>query len=108
MNDGSITNPPDLTVCNGWTKISGSNYIYNTRSSGKVGINTTRPQRALEVVGYNTPWRIKFGTTTSTGTVYGANRIYSNGILRFLTAYNTDEIATFHRIDNYDDPINAT
>ncbi len=37
----------------------------------------------------------------------GANRIYCNGLFRFLSTHYTDEIATFHRIDNYDDPINA-
>ena len=107
LNYGSITNSPDLTLYNGWTKISGTNNIYNTGSYGKVGINTTTPQGALEIVGYNNSYRIKFGTTLSTGTPLGANRIYSNGLFRFLSTYYTDEIATFHRIDNYDDPINA-
>ena len=83
-----------------------SNNIY--LAYGKVGINTITPQGALEVVGYNYPYRIKFGTTLSNGVVSGANRIYSNGLFRFLSAYYTDEIATFHRIDNYDDPLNAT
>ncbi len=57
--------------------------IYNTGGYGKVGINTTTPQGALEIFGYNNSYRIKFGTTLSTGTPYGANRIYSNGLLDF-------------------------
>ena len=108
LNYGSIINPPDLTPYNAWTKVSGTTNIYNTGSSGKVGINTTEPQGALEVVGYINPYRIKFGTTLSNGTAYGANRIYCNVLFRFLSTYYTDEIATFHRIDNYDDPINST
>ncbi len=56
----------------------------------------------------NNSYRIKLGTILSTGTRYGANRIYCNGLFRFLSTHYTDEIATFHRIDNYDDPIHAT
>ena len=108
LNYGSVINPPDLTLYNGWTKITGTTHIYNTGSSGKVGINTTTPQGALEVVGYlNNSWKIKFGTSLSNGVNYAANRIYCNTLFRFLSADNTDRIATFHKTDNYDDPINA-
>jgi len=69
---------------NFWKKDISNNNI--SLSYNKVGINTTTPQGALEVVGYNNTYRIKFGTTLSTGTPYGANRIYSNGLFRFLSA----------------------
>ena len=59
LNYGSIINPPDLTPYNAWTKITGTSHIYNTGSSGKVGINTTNPQGALEIAGYVNPYKIK-------------------------------------------------
>ena len=83
LNYGSIINPPDLTQYNGWTKLTGTTNIYNTGSSGKVGINTTNPQGALEIAGYVNPYKMKFGTTLSNGTIYGANRIYCSGYLGF-------------------------
>ncbi len=58
-------------------------------------------------MGNNNRYRIKFGTTISTGIPFGANRICSNGVIIFWSTYYTDEIATFHRIDNYDIHINA-
>jgi hypothetical protein len=101
----SVDASNNLTLNTNFWKKDISNNI--SLSYNKVGINTTTPQGALEVVWYINTYRIKFGTILSTGTVYRANRIYSNGLFRFLSAYYTDEIATFHRIDNYDDPINA-
>ncbi len=61
-------------------------------------------------MGYNNSYRIQFGTKLSTGTPYGANITYSNGEIRFLSTYYTDsdEKATFHRMDHYDDPVHAT
>ncbi len=46
LNYGSLTNPADLTLYNGWTKISVTTHILNTGSYGKVGFNTTTPQGA--------------------------------------------------------------
>ncbi len=71
-------------IYHAWTKIGGTNNICNTGNSGKVGINTVAPQGALEISGYNNSYKIKFGTTLSTGVPLGANQIYSNGVLKIF------------------------
>ena len=49
LNYSSITNPPDLTVYNAWTKVTGTNNIYNTSlSNGNVGIGLINPTGRLE------------------------------------------------------------
>jgi hypothetical protein len=76
--------------------------------AAKVGVKTITPHGALKISGYNNTYKIKFGTTLSTGMPLGANQIYCNGLFRFLTANAlTDKIATFHKIDNYDDSIST-
>ena len=69
------------------------------------------PQSALEIRGTSNYNKIKFGATTSTGGVYCANRLYTTAPVRFLSTFNTstgNEIGSFWKIDNYDDPVNAT
>jgi hypothetical protein len=67
LNYNSFTNPPDLTLYNGWTK--SGNDIYNTLQSGKVGIGLTNPTGKLEF-NYNYPsgtftnFYLKFGHET--------------------------------------------
>ncbi len=50
LNYGSIINPPDLTLYNAWTKITGTNNIYNTSLiTGNIGIGFTNPKALLEL-----------------------------------------------------------
>ncbi len=67
LNYVRIANPSDLTQYNAWTKVSGTSNIYNT-TNGKVRINITTPQAALEIIGYNDNlYKVKFDTILSTG-----------------------------------------
>jgi hypothetical protein len=106
LNYGSITNPPDLTLYNAWTKVTGTNNIYNTsyNNNGLVGINTNTPTGTLELNMDNT-YKIKFGHRD----VWAVNHIFTNWFFRFLTAYTaSNEIAYFGYVDSYDNPINRT
>ena len=83
LNYNSFTNPPDLTLYNGWTK--SGNDIYNTSQSGKVGIGLTNPTGKLEF-NYNYPsgtftnFYLKFGHETK----YAFNSIFCNYYYRFI------------------------
>ena len=67
INYFKVDTSNNLSLSDTFWKKDVSNNIYLTY--GKVGINTTTPQGALEIVGYNYPYRIKFGTTLSNGVV---------------------------------------
>ena len=108
LNYGSITNPPDLTVYNAWTKVTGTNNIYNTSfSNGNVGIGLINPTGRLEL--YNYPGfndiRLKIGHADR----WGPNHLFCNAFYRFLTSYTlSNEVAYFGYVDSYDNPVNRT
>jgi len=56
LNYGSITNSPDLTLYDGWTK--SGNALYTTNLTGFVGIGTSTPNQ------YNTAYKLKIYTPT--------------------------------------------
>ncbi len=102
LNYGSITNPPDLTLYNGWTKISGTSNIYNT-TLGNVGIGINNPLGTLEIAGYNGwAYKLKFGHINR----WSTNQLFCTNYFRFLST--TDPIAYFGYVDSYDDPVNRT
>jgi hypothetical protein len=109
LNYSSITNPPDLTQYNAWTKLTGADDIYNTSlSNGKVGIGLTNIKGILELTGDSiTNIRLKFGNKNTSN--FAVIQVFSTWFFRFLTAYTaSNEIAYFGYVDSYDDPINRT
>ena len=97
LNYGSIINPPDLTPYNAWTKITGTNDIYNT-NSGNVGIGII-PTSPFEI--YRVGWKIKWGNIN---TNFGCNKAVCNGPFRLYSVPLSNIITTFHDITDYDTP----
>jgi len=86
LNYGSITNPPDLTQYNAWTKVTGTSRIYNTDlSNGRVGIGLITAGSMLELTGdFLANTKIKFGSKNIRN--WAVNQIFSNAFFRFLIA----------------------
>jgi hypothetical protein len=76
----TLSNLPDLTLYNGWTK-SGNDIYTTSLTSGKVGIGITNPTGAIEF--YDTKSKLKLGHETR----FALNQFFSTSYLRFLTSY---------------------
>ncbi len=79
-----------LALYNGWTKISGTNNIYNTAlTSGNVGIGINNSLGTLEIGGYNSGVnKLKFGHINR----WSTNQLFCTTYFRFLST--ADSIAS--------------
>ena len=78
LNYGSITNPPDLTVYDTWTKVTGTTNIYNTAlTTGNVGIGTNEPLSLLHLntTTYSKPLLILNAGIPYAGTARGIGQV---------------------------------
>ena len=111
VNYNTLSNLPDLTVYNGWTK--SGNDIYNTSlANGRVGIGTSAPTGTLEITNNITDAntsKIKFGGKYASGINMEVNQVMCNAFFRFMTSYTaTNDIAYFGYMDNYDAPSSSS
>jgi len=88
-----------------WTKVSGTNDIYNTSlTNGKVGIGLI-PTSTFEIKAGGT-FKIRWGSSQTS--IAGANRSFCTVPFRFLAVPENNIITTFHDINNYDTPTIST